>query len=52
MVGVATILVGIAGVNGLAEATVVGGEVPSLLSVNFLRELDAAIDYLVRPSCF
>ena len=45
VVGVATIPVGIAGVNGLVEATVVEGEVPFLLSVNFLRELDAVIDF-------
>ena len=51
MVGVAAIPVGIAGVNGLIEATVVEGEVPFLLSVQFLRELDAVIDFSQSKLC-
>ena len=45
VLGVAKIPVGIAGVNGLVEATVVDGEVPFLLSVSFLKELEAVIDF-------
>ena len=45
VLGVAKIPVGIAGVNGLVEATVVDGEVPCLLSVSFLKELEAVIDF-------
>ena len=45
--GVVQIPVGIAGVNGLIETTVVEEKVPFLLSIKFLREVDAIVD-LVR----
>eukprot|EP00435_Cladocopium_sp_Y103_P009169 s1995_g2.t1 len=42
--GVAEIPVGIAGVNGLIEVTVVEDRVPFLLSIKFLREVQAVVD--------
>ena len=42
--GVVEIPVGIAGVNGLIEATVVEEEVPFLLSIQFLKQVGAIVD--------
>ena len=42
--GVVEIPVGIAGVCGVVEATVVDGEVPFLLSIKLLREVQAIVD--------
>ena len=42
--GVAEIPVGIGGVNGLIEATVVKEEVPFLLSIKFLKDVDAVVN--------
>ena len=42
--GVAGIPVGIGGVNGLIEATVVKEEVPFLLSIKFLKDVDAVVN--------
>ncbi|CAK8987801.1 Retrovirus-related Pol polyprotein from transposon RE1 (Retro element 1) (AtRE1) [Includes: Protease RE1 [Durusdinium trenchii] len=50
--GVVEIPVGIAGVNGLIEATVVEEEVPFLLSIQFLKQVTrsskSAMDFLAR----
>ena len=42
--GVAEIPVGVAGVNGVIEVTVVEDRVPFLLSIKFLREVQAVVD--------
>jgi len=42
--GVAEIPVGVGGINGLIEATVVAEEVPLLLSIKFLKAIDAVVD--------
>ena len=42
--GVAEIPVGVRGINGLIEATVVAEEVPLLLSIKFLKAVDAVVD--------
>eukprot|EP00435_Cladocopium_sp_Y103_P026760 s1698_g6.t1 len=42
--GVAEIPVGVAGVNGLIEVTVVEDRVPLLLSIKFLKEVEAIVD--------
>eukprot|EP00435_Cladocopium_sp_Y103_P005310 s22_g1.t1 len=42
--GVVEIPVGIGGINGLIECTVVEDEVPLLLSIQFLKEVSAVVD--------
>jgi hypothetical protein len=44
VIGIAAIPLGIGGVSGILEATVVEGEVPLLLPVRMLKELGAIID--------
>eukprot|EP00435_Cladocopium_sp_Y103_P059905 s740_g21.t1 len=44
VVGIAAIPLGIGGVSGVLEATVVEGEVPLLLPVSMLKQLEAIID--------
>ena len=43
-VGVAELPLGIAGVNGVLEVTIVKDEVPLLLPVSLLRDLGACVD--------
>lgn len=42
--GVAEVPVGVGGINGLIEVTVVEDAVPLLLSVKFLKEVGAVVD--------
>ena len=44
VVGVAEIPVGVGGINGLVEVTVVQEDVPFLLSIKFLKEVQAVVD--------
>ena len=49
--GVAWIPIGVAGVNGLLETTIVEGEVPLLLPIQMMKSLKVVLDFRENTFC-